>query len=265
MIGDRDANPPRRGGSGFDPRNAGADERLRERELPVRALGYVSSNGAARMDRQELKRQAAALHDFCAQQGWGLVGLVCDVERVKGKTRERPSLGYALGRLDKGDASCLVVGELGHLCRSVAELGEILDALKQVDARLVSLQPAIDTGTELGRAAARIVTGVSAWERAQRAERIRKGLTAARGKGAAQPTLEPELKRWIVRMRGAGMTLQAIADTLNKAEVPTVRGGATWRPSSVQAALGYKRPSRRKGLGYAGRGREPWSDGRSNA
>jgi hypothetical protein len=40
------------------------------------------------------------------------------------------------------------------------------------------------------------------------------------------------------------MTLQAIADTLNAEGVPTLRGGAEWRPSSVQAAAGYKRPSR---------------------
>jgi hypothetical protein len=43
------------------------------------------------------------------------------------------------------------------------------------------------------------------------------------------------------------MTLQAIADTLNAEGVPTLRGGAEWRPSSVQAAAGYKRP-RRKGM-----------------
>ncbi|MBA3263820.1 MAG: hypothetical protein H0T69_15355, partial [Thermoleophilaceae bacterium] len=29
--------------------------------------------------------------------------------------------------------------------------------------------------------------------------------------------------------------------------VPTLRGGAKWRPSSVQAATGYKRPSRHAG------------------
>ena len=46
-------------------------------------------------------------------------------------------------------------------------------------------------------------------------------------------------------MRAEGMTLQAIADTLNAEGVPTLRGGAEWRPSSVQAAAGYKRPSRK--------------------
>jgi hypothetical protein len=44
-------------------------------------------------------------------------------------------------------------------------------------------------------------------------------------------------------MRAQGMTLQAIADLLNTEGVPTLRGGAKWRPSSVQAATGYRRPS----------------------
>jgi hypothetical protein len=46
-------------------------------------------------------------------------------------------------------------------------------------------------------------------------------------------------------MRAANMTLQAIADQLNAEGVPTMRGGQMWRPSSVQAALGYKRPGTR--------------------
>jgi len=40
------------------------------------------------------------------------------------------------------------------------------------------------------------------------------------------------------------LTLQAIADELNEEGIPTTRGGTKWRPSSVQAALGYKRPTR---------------------
>jgi hypothetical protein len=55
----------------------------------------------------------------------------------------------------------------------------------------------------------------------------------------------PLLQRRIATMRASGMTLQAIADTLNQEGVPTLRGGAKWRPSSVQAATGYRRPSQR--------------------
>jgi Recombinase len=59
----------------------------------------------------------------------------------------------------------------------------------------------------------------------------------------------PALKQRILDMRGEGMTLQAIADQLNDEGVPTMRGGQLWRPSSVQAALGYRRPRRRRDNG----------------
>jgi hypothetical protein len=52
----------------------------------------------------------------------------------------------------------------------------------------------------------------------------------------------PALKQRIQTMRQAGMTLQAIADQLNQENTPTLRGGTQWRPSSVQAAAGYRRP-----------------------
>ena len=53
----------------------------------------------------------------------------------------------------------------------------------------------------------------------------------------------PELRRRIGELREQqGLSLQAIADVLNAEEVPTPRGGKQWRPSSVQAALGYRRP-----------------------
>jgi DNA invertase Pin-like site-specific DNA recombinase len=226
----------------------GADEIL-EGNTRVSALGYVSADGSARINDPELKDQAAAIDDFCARQGWELVTLVLDVQPATGRALDRPSLGYAIERLGRGDASCLVVTEFARLCRSVAELGEILDALVRADARLVSLEPEIDTGTESGRAAARILSAVSECERARRAARTRKGLAAARAQGAFRPAIKPELKRRIVRMRAAGLTLRAITDELNEEGIPTPRGGAKWRPSSLQAALGYKRPTRTRTRG----------------
>ena len=43
-------------------------------------------------------------------------------------------------------------------------------------------------------------------------------------------------------MRADGMTLQAIADTLNEEGVPSQFGRPKWRPSSVRTAAGYKPP-----------------------
>ena len=107
----------------------------------------------------------------------------------------------------------------------------------------------LDTDTEEGRLAADALVKVGGLERTRLEQRTRKGLEAARDRrrSSGRPAVadRPSLKQRIADMRASGMTLQAIADTLNDEGVPTVRGGAEWRPSSVQAAAGYKRPSRR--------------------
>jgi hypothetical protein len=77
-------------------------------------------------------------------------------------------------------------------------------------------------------------------------------LAAARAKRrAAAAPAAPDwdaIKKRIAAMRADGMTLQAIADVLNREGVPTQRGGAKWRPSSVQTAAGYKRRTRGKNV-----------------
>jgi hypothetical protein len=104
----------------------------------------------------------------------------------------------------------------------------------------VSLDPPFDTGTPVGGTVGRMLSTVSGWERDRRAERT----AAARAKAASVREVSPALRGRVVRMRRAGMTLQAIADQLNEEGVPTVRGGAMWRPSNIQTMLGYKRPNR---------------------
>jgi len=204
-------------------------------------VGYVRNDGSHGPDVQ---RQAAMIMRLCARIDWQLVSLVYEGGPAKGRALNRPALVGAIERLAAGEVTCLVVTDLRNLYRSVAEMGGVLEAIDRAGGRMVSLKPLIDTGTEAGRTTAAVLGSVSEWERMQATERSRRGLAAAREKGALQPTIEPELKQRIASMRGAGMTLQAIVDELNAAGIPTVRGGSMWRPSSVQAAIGYKRPVR---------------------
>jgi DNA invertase Pin-like site-specific DNA recombinase len=210
----------------------GAAETDRRR---VTAIGYVCGDPA------DVSRQVGLIERLCARPGWDLVSIVYELAAVKSRPLKRPGLGGALQRIVVGEADCLVVTDLRVLCRSVGELGCVLDALERRSARLVALEPPVDTATQAGRVAVRVLGAVSEWERTRTLERSRRGLAAARAKG--RPTIDPALKRQIARMRGAGMTLQAIVDVLNAEGVPTVRGGTQWRPSSVQAAVGYRRPS----------------------
>jgi DNA invertase Pin-like site-specific DNA recombinase len=217
---------------------SGSDQR-------VEALGYLCVRAPARLTDPQVRRQGEAVDEFCRRKGWDLVALLRDVEVGPKRGPGQPALINVIERLLTGQASCLVVAEVRQLCSSVAELGGILEAVEDAGARFVSLEPAFDTGTPVGRTIGRMLTSVSGWERARRAEMT----SAARSKAALVQAIPSDLRRRIVRMRRAGMTLQAIADQLNDESVPTIRGGARWRPSSVQATLGYKRPRRWRAAG----------------
>ena len=214
-------------------------------------LGYaLIPTAKAGVGRVELGSQAEAIAGECGRRGLRLLELVRDREPRNGKDLDRPGLGYALKQIAAGKAGGLVVWELAHLSRSASDLGEILDWFARSQARLVVAAQGLDTGEEAGLVAARALIEVSGWERERLSERTQKGLEAARLEGRFRRRAvadDPDLRDRIAAMRAAGMTLQSIADRLNEEGVPTVRGGALWRPSSVQAAAGYKRP-RRAGL-----------------
>ena len=215
----------------------------------VRVVGYATVPKTEQSGGPLVREQAAAINTFCEKRDWRLLELVRDVEEPRVKGLERPGLTYALERVARGEASCLVVSQLRRLSPSAADLGRILESIAAGGGRLVAMDVDVDTAAPAGRKAANLLIAVSAWERERVGERTRRGLEAAREKGnrIGRPGVEdvPELKERITAMRANGMTLQAIADRLNEAGVPTLRGGEKWRPSSVQAAVGYRRPPRR--------------------
>jgi peptidoglycan hydrolase-like protein with peptidoglycan-binding domain/DNA invertase Pin-like site-specific DNA recombinase len=212
----------------------------------VRALGYVSVPARPELQSAEFDTQLDAIDRYCDDHGWELVEVVRDVDTGTGDL-ERQGLLYALDKIGRGEASCIIVSELGRVSGSAADLGGVLDRLERSGGRLVALDIGLDTASPEGRVAAQALASVSSWEQ----ERPRSRLAAAAAGQAA--TVEPQvvqdvpaLKERISTMRTAGMTLQAIADVLNSEGVPTLRGGAKWRPSSVQSAAGYRRPPRRQ-------------------
>jgi len=196
-----------------------------------------------------MRRQQREIEAICGRKGLALVKLVRDVESRCGSDLSRPGLEYALERLASQDASCMVVSSLERLTHSAANLGTLVEWLDRRGTRLVVGDIDLDTGTPEGRLGAKALAAVGGSERETLRQRTRKGLEAARlaQRSAGQPAVSdrPVLKERIADMRASGMTLQAIADTLNAEGIPTLRGGVRWRPSSVQAAAGYKRPNRK--------------------
>jgi len=141
----------------------------------------------------------------------------------------------ALDRIAAGEADVLRLARLGDAVGSLPELIRLFDWLASAGAGLIAADVDLDTATAEGRRMVSLLREIDSWGRGEdrpRGPRGRPGLGAR----------SPDLAERIAELRERGLTLQAIAATLNEAGIPTPRGGATWRPSSVQSALGYRRP-----------------------
>jgi DNA invertase Pin-like site-specific DNA recombinase len=239
----RETSPPGgHGSTGADHREPG-DRVTPPGEAPVCIIGYLTVHDATPRARTDA---AATIQRACELSHWQLVEVV--TERDSGRrSLDRPGLRYALDRIAAGDAGALVVSELMRLVRSQVDLACLMEWFRERNATLIALDLDIDTSNAAGRRIAEVLIALGRWEQDRIAERTKTGLADAKANGrpVGRPSISdrPELREHIVEMRGAGLTLQAIADCLNADGVATSRGGAHWRPSSVQAALGYRRPS----------------------
>jgi DNA invertase Pin-like site-specific DNA recombinase len=182
-----------------------------------------------------------AIAEACRERGWTVARIVREVQGASARAAGRPGLSYALDEIEKGTASRLVVHKLEHIADSLADLRTVLSWFMRAGVALTVLDVGLDTGTLEGRTSMRSLLSVCRSEWAKGAEQRRNAMGAARRVGRPGVADRPELADRIRRMRSSGMTLRAIVDTLNREGVPTIRGGAEWRPSSVQSVLGYRR------------------------
>jgi DNA invertase Pin-like site-specific DNA recombinase len=210
-------------------------------------IGYVTMSPDAAATAAD--QPAREIERACERAEWQLMEVVTDRENGV-SSLERPGLAYALEQIAEGNASGLVVSDLRRLIRSVVDLGALVEWFRDAEAALVALDLGVDTSTPAGYELAEKLIRISGWERekiTRRAPAVPAAMTAVAAQPSARPAVadRPALVERINAMRANKMTLQAIADTLNQEGVPTLRGGAMWRPSSVQAALGYRRPGAR--------------------
>ncbi|MBV9474328.1 MAG: recombinase family protein [Solirubrobacterales bacterium] len=165
-----------------------------------------------------------------SEHGLTIVGVFADEQGG-----ERTELAQALERIAAGEARTLYVERLRALAGSLGELVALLDRLGAADATLLAADLSLDTGTAAGARTAALLREIDRWAREPEDARRRRGRP-----GLAAGV--PELAERIAQLREGGLSLQRIAEQLNAEGFPTPRGGKQWRPSSVQSALGYRRP-----------------------
>jgi DNA invertase Pin-like site-specific DNA recombinase len=210
---------------------------------PVRVLAYVRVSSEEQSDsRAGLEAQRTAIEAECARRGWKVVEVVEDAG-YSAKDLKRPGVRAALEELERGRADGLVVAKLDRLSRSMLDFTAVMAKAQKEGWALVALDCAVDTTTPAGEAMAHVLATFAQFERRLIGQRTKEALAMKKRQGVrlGRPaTISPKLARRIRAMRRRGLTLQAICDRLNEESVPTPRGGALWRPTSLRAVLGRR-------------------------
>lgn len=123
-------------------------------------------------------------------------------EKKTGKSRKRPELEKLLDQLREGDV--IVVTKYDRLARSLRDLIDIVELIKDQKAGFRSLGEDIDTTTPTGRLIFHVFGSIAEFERERIVERTKEGLEAARKRGRVggrPPALSAEAKAEIKRMR----------------------------------------------------------------
>ncbi len=218
----------------------------------LRVVGYPrvsteeqASSGVSLAAQAVKIRQYAQLHDL------DLVEIIEDAG-VSAKTLDRPGLKRVLECLDSGTADGVIIAKLDRLTRSVGDLDRLISWYfsEAGGKQLFSVADSIDSRTAAGRMVLNILMSVAQWERETICERTRDAMRHKREKGERLGNIpygfrlaeggkqlipfEPEMKAigLMRQLRSAGLSIRAIASTLDLADIPT-RTGKPWASSTV--------------------------------
>ena len=145
-------------------------------------------------DDQSLDSQTDALSAAGAEKVFA--------DRISGSKRARPELDKMLEQLRDGDV--VTVTKYDRLARSLKDLLEIVETIRERGAGFRSLAEDIDTTTPAGRLVFHVFASIAQFERERISERTKEGLASARKRGrigGRPPALSAAQRDEVRRMR----------------------------------------------------------------
>jgi DNA invertase Pin-like site-specific DNA recombinase len=166
-------------------------------------LGYARVS----TDRQELEAQTNRLVEV------GAIKIFTDV--ISGKIFKRQGLEELINYARPNDLLCVV--RLDRLGRSLKELLETVEYLKEKQIGLMSLEEKIDTSSAAGELIFHVFGAIAHFERRLISERTKDGIKAARlkGKKPGRPVLDQEKLASALQLIGNGTSPTSAAKQLN--------------------------------------------------
>lgn len=150
-------------------------------------------------DDQTLEPQRIELGEYCARQGWSVVGEWSDV--ISGGRASRPGLDALVEKCALGGIEAVVVVKLDRLGRSVLNVVGLVGRLQKMGVAVVCSSQGIDTrdSNPCGKMILSVMAAFAEFEKDIIRERTVDGLKAARARGSVlgrrSPTLCAESER----------------------------------------------------------------------
>ncbi len=133
-------------------------------------------------DTQTVDPQRLQIERWAA--GAGLDGVVWYEEpSTSGAAKKRPQRDAMLQACRRGECKTLVVAALDRIGRNAAELVMILDELRTLGVRVVSLREGLDFSTTVGQMVGSVLAFVAQIERESLVSRTKAGLAVAKAEG----------------------------------------------------------------------------------
>ena len=145
-------------------------------------------------------------------------------EKMTGTTRQRPQLEKLLEQLRSGDV--VMITKYDRLARSLRDLIDVVELIKERGGGFRSLAEDIDTTTSTGRLIFHVFGSIAEFERERIAERTREGLAAARKRGrigGRPPALTSEQRDEVRKLRDKELRPIGEIARLFKVSTKTVR------------------------------------------
>jgi len=203
-------------------------------------VGYVRVSTDEQADSGAgLAAQRAAIAAEAERRGWTLLAVHEDAGASGKSLSGRLGLQAALGAVQSGEASSLVVAKLDRFSRSLLDFADLTERSRRQGWALVALDLGVDTTTPSGEMMANVLAVFAQFERRLIGQRTKEALAQKRAAGVrlgrprALPASTDEL---IVTLRRNGLTLPAIAAQLTQSGVATGQGGK-WHPTTVRRIL----------------------------
>lgn len=208
--------------------------------LPL-AIGYVRVSTAEQaLGGASLEAQKAAITRTAEQLGYRLE-IIEEAGQSAKSTRNRPQIRAALDRLNRGEAVALIALRLDRIARSTLDFANMKAAADRKGWRLIFADTAgLDPLSPSGGLMLNMTAAFAQFERELISARTKEGLAQRKLEGVRlgrPPVLPAAVLQQIDDLREVGVSLRAIATTLNTQGTATAHGGNQWYASTVSKVL----------------------------